>query len=196
MLQGAISMCIYYIYAYLRKDGTPYYIGKGSGRRAWTRHKGISVPTECSRIIIMESNLSNIGALALERFYIRWYGRKNTSTGILRNLTDGGEGTIGIVRSNEQRLNHSKIMRGRKQTNEHKEKNRVANSGKNNARYGVTTSAETLVKQRTAKLKEKNPMFGKKHPTNGTIVTCPHCKKVGKSAGMLRWHFSNCSLKG
>ena len=188
-------MCIYYIYAYLRKDGTPYYIGKGSSRRAWTKHKGIAVPTEKSRIIIMETNLSNIGALALERFCIRWYGRKNINTGILRNLTDGGEGTVGLIRSYEQRINHSKIMRGRKQTYEHKEKNRIANSGKNNARFGVITSEKTLEKQRIAKLKEKNPMYGKKHPTNGKIMTCPNCKKVGKAAGMLRWHFTNCKFQ-
>ena len=188
-------MCIYYIYAYLRKDGSPYYIGKGSSRRAWAKHKGITVPTEKSRIIIMETNLSNIGALALERFYIRWYGRKNINTGILRNLTDGGEGTVGLVRSDEQRANHSKIMRGRKQTDEHKEKNRIANSGKNNARFGVITSKHTLEKQRIAKLKEKNPMYGKQHPNNGVIVTCPHCRKVGKAGGMLRWHFTYCKFQ-
>ena len=91
-------MLIYYVYAYLRTDGSPYYIGKGRGRRAYDRNHNVPVPTDNSRIVFLETKLTSVGALALERRYIRWYGRKDNTSGILRNLTDGGEGSPGVKR--------------------------------------------------------------------------------------------------
>ena len=147
---------MFYVYAYIRekdsitaKAGTPYYIGKGSRNRAWNNHKRKNnvnlLPQNSSLIIILESNLTEIGAFAIERRLIRWFGRKDIGTGILNNLTDGGEG-----------------ISGRKYTHTEKTKRKLSVSklGNKNPNFNKFTES-MLYNLKSFKSGKDNPMFGK-----------------------------------
>ena len=74
----------YYVYAWYKPDGTPVYIGKGCGNRAYRKSKW--------DVQIVASNLSEDVAYAFEKLLIDKLGKKWDNTGILANIADGGKG--------------------------------------------------------------------------------------------------------
>ena len=103
----------YYTYAYLREDGTPYYIGKGKDDRAYKKGRGqIKPPKDKNRIIFLKQNLTEKEAFRHEKYMIAVFGRKDLGNGILRNRTDGGEGASNVIRSEETRKKMSEAKIG------------------------------------------------------------------------------------
>jgi hypothetical protein len=89
----------FYTYAYLREDGTPYYIGKGKKDRIHNPlHNSIHLPPK-ERRIFLKQNLTEEEAFKHEIYMIDVFGRKDLGTGILRNMTNGGQGVSGRVAS-------------------------------------------------------------------------------------------------
>lgn len=181
-------MIEYYVYTYLRDAGSPYYMGKGKGNRAYTKGKGeIGKPIDQTNIVISEQGLTEVDALTLEKQMISQYGRKDNNTGILRNKTDGGEGPGGIKQSPEviaQRVKSSKGkamgMTGKKHRPESNEKRRTSMLGKNTGPHTIEHRIASGLPKRGMKYKSQY------------ILTCPHCNKSGGSATMKRYHMDNC----
>jgi hypothetical protein len=194
------SNSIYYVYAYVREDDTPYYIGKGKDRRAYQSHKRSNgtdlLPKDESRIVMLHENLTEKEAFDLEKSLIIEYGRKDLGTGILVNLTEGGEGNrrVGYTHTEEARKNMSEAKRGVKlgpnsvpsplkgvpRSEETKRKISEANKGR--------VIGCNKKKSEAAKKRKVQAWTGKKRP----VVTCPHCQKTGADFVMSRWHFQNC----
>lgn len=122
-----MSVREFYVYVLFRPwDGSPFYVGKGKGRR-WLTHdrpwhrtgnrrlssivkKARSLGLEIPKVKIRE-NLTESESFQIEVALIAAIGRG--LDGPLANMTDGGEGIAGLNHSQESRAKMSALKKGR-----------------------------------------------------------------------------------
>jgi len=152
---------LYYTYAYLREDGTPYYIGKGKGKRAYEKcGRVIATPENKKLILILKKGLSEDEAFRHEIYMIAIFGRKDMGTGILRNLTNGGDGASGCICSEDLRQKRRINSLNRNHSEETKRKMSESKRGEKNHQYGKPLTPETKRKMSEARKGEKHYLYG------------------------------------
>lgn len=160
----------FYVYLLLdpRKYYKPFYVGKGKNTRCYdhlteskssNRHKFNTIKSirksgQEPVILFWEVNLSEPEAFRIEIELIKRFGRRDKKTGMLTNMTDGGEGSIGRIglsgpkngmygkthtpeaRENIRRANKERAILGlqTRHSEEHKQNLRNYNAG------GIATS--------------------------------------------------------
>jgi|LauGreDrversion4_2_1035121.scaffolds.fasta_scaffold510648_1 hypothetical protein len=186
----------YYTYAYLREDGTPYYIGKGKGKRVYKKDKNeVRPPKDKSKIIFLKQNLTEEEAFNHEIYMIAVFGRKDLGTGILRNKTDGGEGISGVVRGEEWRRKISEVKKGKTHSEETRRKKSEAYKGKNNPNYGKKHSEETKKRISEMQKGEKGHFYGKTHPKEMKEKFSEQKKGKNNPAYGKKWWNDGCGNK-
>jgi len=150
----------YYVYIHIRPDtGDVFYVGKGRNRRDKRHYE--RAYARCNRnkywnnivnknqgvyeVCIIADFSDHEACISKEIELISFYGRKDLNLGSLVNMTDGGEGHLGIKTSDDLR---------RKRSNNA--------SGPLHPNYGKSLSEETLKRKSEAISGERHFLYGKR----------------------------------
>jgi len=140
-----------YVYEHWRPDtDTCFYVGKGSGRRAFRSdgrneyHKRVQsvLARQCLtfEVRFIATELTEIEAFTIEKARIKFWRDRGAK---LANFTDGGEGRLGYKLSDETKKRIGDVHRNKPKSVEHRAKMSASHAGH-------VVSAETREKLRQA----------------------------------------------
>ncbi|QWY83295.1 Seg-like homing endonuclease protein [Rhizobium phage RHph_X2_25] len=162
----------FYVYAWLRPCGTPFYIGKGArsrdrdetNRNPFFKRIVAKIRREGGEpsVIRWQDGLREEDAFKLERQYIRLFGRTDGGTGVLCNLTDGGEGQSGAIVGEKTRAKLAASRLGKTHAAETRAKIAKSNSARQ-------VSEETRAKLSSSQL---DRTFSEEHRARLTSAQC------------------------
>ena len=152
---------MFYTYVHCDQTGKPFYVGKGKGTRAWS-HRGRNkwwkniAEKRGLNVKFLAKDVDEELAFLCEQEAISIFKMRGE---VLCNMTDGGEGSSGLVQSDQV-----------------KEKLRMERAGKkrpeisgDNHYYAKNPDKKALMSERLSKRNsemrgEKHPLYGKKRP--------------------------------
>ncbi len=146
------------VYLHRRKDTNEvFYVGIGLKDRPYdirgrNNHWRNIVNKVGFNTEIIEDNLTWEEACERERYWIKFYGRRDLKEGNLVNMTDGGNGAFGLKHSTESKERIRRALVGKSFSEEHKKKiskTRIEKGiaiGKNNNMFGKKHTEESKLK--------------------------------------------------
>lgn len=209
----------FYVYVYKDLNGSPFYVGKGSGKR-WKGHICEAIKgkdnLKCEKIReildsgntpIIEKLIENIDdelALLIEQEYILKFGRIDIGTGILTNMTSGGDGPPkweDLSEESRDKIRNTLInytLNFRVVGEDYR--NKISNGLKRYFKENEI-SEETRKKISKANSGENNPMYGKHHSDEikehlrqvnlGKILSEEHRQRISVSMKKIRFGKDN-----
>jgi len=162
-------MRIYYVYLHCRPDGTPFYVGKGHGKRASMfgqrnqHHRSIVSKHGADKIgVFVFPCASEAEAIADERQHIAQLRADGFD---LANHTNGGEGVSGLRHSDASRQRMAAAKRGRTIPAATRAKMSAAQKCRAPV-FGRKASAETRQRMSSASAGRKRGPLSDKHRAN------------------------------
>lgn len=160
------------VYQHRRLDTLDvFYVGIGKDKRRAYSKKARNphwhnVVEKLGYIVeILYKGVSWEAACEIEKKYIKHYGRKDLGLGPLVNMTDGGDGSLGLIPNEETREKLSKAKKDIPLSKEHKQKIGNANKGKNPNK----NHSEEWIKQHSERMKGNNNPNYQKSPSKKVL---------------------------